>query len=56
MTQKLVKYKLLNILYNREKEIEMPRKLELEEIQIIQNEGAYKSWIKKAKKNLQICA
>ena len=50
MTQKLVKYKLLNIFYNREKEIEMPRKLELEEIQIIQNEGAYKSWIKKAKK------
>ena len=51
IAQELVKYKLLNIFYNREKEIEMLRKLELEEMDIIQNEDAYKSWIKKAKKD-----
>lgn len=47
--QELTKYKLLNIFYNREKEIEMLHKFELEEKQIIQNEDAYKSWIKNAK-------
>jgi len=41
---------LLNIFYNREKEIEMLRRLETEEIKIIQNKEAYKLWIKKAKK------
>lgn len=51
IAQELAKYKLLNIFYNREKEIEMLRKLELEEMDIIQNEDAYKSWIKKAKKD-----
>ena len=50
MAQELLKYRMLNIFYNREKEIEMLRKLELEEIEIIQNEEAYKPWIKKAKK------
>ena len=51
IAQELVKYRLLNIFYNREEEIEMLRKLELEEIEIIRNEEAYKSWIKKAKKS-----
>jgi transposase-like protein/bifunctional DNA-binding transcriptional regulator/antitoxin component of YhaV-PrlF toxin-antitoxin module len=50
IAQELLKYRLLNIFYNREKEIEMLRKLELDEIEIIQNEEAYKLWIKKAKK------
>jgi transposase-like protein len=49
IAQELLKYRLLNIFYNRETEIEMLRKLELEEKQIIQDEKAYKSWIKKAK-------
>ncbi|MGP8330023.1 MAG: ISNCY family transposase, partial [Methanosarcinaceae archaeon] len=50
IVQELLKYRLLNIFYNREKEIEMLRKLELEEIEIIQDENAYKFWIKIAKK------
>jgi transposase-like protein/bifunctional DNA-binding transcriptional regulator/antitoxin component of YhaV-PrlF toxin-antitoxin module len=50
IAQELLKYRLLNIFYNREKEIEMLRKLELDEIEIIRNEEAYKLWIKKAKK------
>jgi transposase-like protein len=49
MAQELLKYRLLNIFYNREKEIEMLRQLELKEKEIIQNEDVYKSWIKKAK-------
>ena len=51
IAQELLKYRLLNIFYNRVKEIEMLRKLELEEIEIIQDENAYKSWIKIAKKS-----
>ncbi len=50
IAQELLKYRLLNIFYNREKEIEMLCKLELEEMEIILNEEVYKSWIKKAKK------
>ncbi len=49
MAQELIKYRLLNIFYNREKEIEMLRQLELKEREIIQNEDVYKAWIKKAK-------
>lgn len=49
IAQELLKYRLLNIFYNREKEIEMLRKLELEEREIIQNKETYKLWIKKAK-------
>jgi len=49
MAQELIKYRLLNIFYNREKEIEMLRQLELKEREIIQNEVVYKAWIKKAK-------
>ena len=50
IAQELLKYRLLNIFYNREKEIEMLRKLELDEIEMIQDENAYKSWIKIVKK------
>ncbi len=49
MAQELLKYRLLNIFYNREKEIELLRQLELKEREIIQNEDVYKAWIKKAK-------
>jgi hypothetical protein len=49
IAQELQKYRLLNIFYNREKEIEMLSKLELEEREIIQNKETYKLWIKKAK-------
>lgn len=49
MAQELIKYRLLNIFYNREKEIEMLRQLELKEKELIQNEDVYKAWIKKAK-------
>ena len=49
MAQELIKYRLLNIFYNRGKEIEMLRQLELKERELIQNEDVYKAWIKKAK-------
>jgi transposase-like protein len=49
MAQELIKYRLLNIFYNREKEIEMLRQLELKERGLIQNEDVYKAWMKKAK-------
>ena len=49
IAQELVKYRLLNIFYNREKEIERLVQLELEEREIIKNEVIYKAWIKKAK-------
>ena len=49
MAEELLKYRLLNIFYNREKEIEMLRELELKEREIIQTEDIYKAWIKKVK-------
>ncbi len=49
IAEELLKYRLLNIFYNREKEIEMLRRLELKEREIIRNKEVYKSWIKKAK-------
>ena len=49
VAQELVKYRLLNIFYNREKEIERLVQLELEEREIIKNKVIYKAWIKKAK-------
>jgi hypothetical protein len=49
VAQEFLKYRLLNIFYNREKEIEMLCQLEAEEREIIQNEEVYKAWIKKAK-------
>jgi len=50
IAQELLKYRMLNIFYNREKEIEMLLKLEKEENEIIYDKKAYKLWIKKAKK------
>jgi hypothetical protein len=49
MAQELLKYRLLNIFYDREKEIEMLRLIALKEREIIQDEEVYKAWIKKAK-------
>ncbi|CAG1020548.1 hypothetical protein DOJK_00416 [Patescibacteria group bacterium] len=49
MAQELIKYRLLNIFYNRDKEIEMLHQLELKERELIKNEDVYKAWIKKAK-------
>jgi len=52
IAQELIKYRLLNIFYNREKEIERFVQLELEERDIIKNEVVYKAWIKKAKNEI----
>ncbi len=49
IAQVLLKYKLYNIFYNHEKEIELLSKLEAEERSIIQNKKVYKKWIKNAK-------
>lgn len=49
IAQELLKYRLLNIFYNRQKEIKMLVELELQEREIIQNKEVYKSWIKNAK-------
>jgi hypothetical protein len=49
IAQELVKYRLLNIFYNREKEVERLVQLESEEKDIIKNEVVYKTWLKKAK-------
>ena len=51
IAQELLKYRILNIFYNRGKEIEMLRELELEENEMIQDGNAYKSWIKIVKKD-----
>jgi hypothetical protein len=48
--QELLKYKLLNIFYNRENEIKFLEKLRSEEFSVINNEKRHKEWIKKAKK------
>ncbi len=49
MAQDLLKYKLYNIFYNHEKEIELLSKLEAKERSIIQDKKVYREWIKKAK-------
>ena len=49
VAQMLFKYKLYNIFYNHEKEIELLSKLEAKEISIIKNKKVYKEWIKNAK-------
>jgi len=49
IAQVLLKYKLYNIFYNHEKEIELLSKLEAKERSIIQNKKVYKKWIKNAK-------
>jgi hypothetical protein len=48
--QELLKYRLLNIFYNRETEIKFLEKLLSEELYVIQNEKRHKEWIKIAKK------
>ncbi|HXX05587.1 MAG TPA: ISNCY family transposase [Candidatus Bathyarchaeia archaeon] len=49
--QELLKYRLLNIFYNRETEIQFLEKLRSEELNVIKNEKEYKDWIKIAKKD-----
>jgi len=49
IAQMLLKYKLYNIFYNHEKEIELLSKLEVKERSIIQNKKVYKEWIQNAK-------
>ena len=48
--QELLKYRLLNIFYNRETEIQFLEKLRSEELNVIKNAKEYKEWIKIAKK------
>ena len=48
--QELLKYRLLNIFYNRESEIKFLEELQSEELNIINNEKKYKEWIKITKK------
>ena len=48
--QELLKYRLLNIFYNRETEIKFLEELLSEELYVIQNEKRHKEWIKIAKK------
>jgi hypothetical protein len=52
IAQDLLKYKLYNIFYNHEKEIELLTKLEAKERGIIQDKKVYSGWIKKAKNDL----
>ncbi len=52
IAQDLLKYKLYNIFYNHEKEIELLTKLEAKERSIIQDKKVYTEWIKKAKNDL----
>lgn len=49
--QELLKYRLLNIFYNRENEIKFLEKLQNEELNVITDEKTYKKWIKIAKKS-----
>lgn len=48
--QELLKYKILNIFYNRENEIKFLENLIPEELSLIGNEEKYKGWIEAAKK------
>lgn len=52
IAQDLLKYKLYNIFYNHEKEIELISKLEAKERSIIQDKKVYGEWIKKAKNDI----
>jgi hypothetical protein len=52
LAQDLLKYKLFNIFYNHEQEIELLTKLEMKEKSIIQDKKVYTEWIKKAKNEL----
>jgi hypothetical protein len=48
--QELLKYRLLNIFYNRENEIKFLEKLQYEELNVIRNAEEHKEWIKISKK------
>ncbi|AAM30894.1 ISNCY-like element ISMma11 family transposase [Methanosarcina mazei] len=48
--QELLKYRLLNIFYNRENEIKFLEELLSEELNVINNEEKHQEWSKKAKK------
>jgi hypothetical protein len=48
--QELLKYRLLNIFYNRESEIKFLEKLLSEELNINKNEKEHKEWVKTAKR------
>ena len=48
--QELLKYRLLNIFYNRENEIKFLEKLRSEELNVIMNEEKHQEWSIKAKK------
>ena len=52
IAQDLLKYKLYNIFYNHEKEIQLLSKLEAKESSIIQDKKVYGEWIKKAKNDV----
>lgn len=49
--QELLKYKILNIFYNREKELKYLEELIPEELCLMNDEKKYKEWIKTAKKH-----
>ncbi|KKG34165.1 hypothetical protein DU52_07590, partial [Methanosarcina mazei] len=48
--QELLKYRLLNIFYNRENEIKFLEELLSEELNVINNEEKHQEWSKKTKK------
>ncbi|AKB27969.1 Mobile element protein [Methanosarcina siciliae T4/M] len=48
--QELLKYRLLNIFYNRENEIKFLEELQSEELNVINNKEKHQEWSKKAKK------
>jgi hypothetical protein len=48
--QELLKYRLLNIFYNRENEIKFLKKLQSEELNVVKNEKKHNEWIKTAKR------
>ncbi len=51
--QELLKYRMLNIFYNREKEIKFLEKLLAEELNLISDEKKYLEWIKTTKKQFK---
>ena len=48
--QELLKYRLLNVFYNRESELKLLKWLQCEELNVIKNEKKRKEWIKIVKK------
>ncbi|AKB32214.1 Mobile element protein [Methanosarcina siciliae HI350] len=47
-----MKYRLLNIFYNRENEIKFLEELQSEELNVINNKKSIKNGVKKQKRNL----